>query len=94
MISRYPTIRTLCHKDVFANLTGIAADLDPQGFDFIPPSFVLPKDMPRFEAYKSAHPNATFIAKPGDGSGGDSIVLFKQLNDLPGSLANCGCLIV
>ena len=83
MISRYPSIRPLAFKDTFADLTKIAAELDPEGFDCIPPSFVLPQEMQRFQKYKRAHPNATFIAKPGEGGGGDSIVLFKQLNELP-----------
>lgn len=84
MISRYPMIRPLCHKDAFADLTKIAFDLDPQGFDFIPTTFVLPgDDHAKFVAYKRAHPNVTFIAKPDDGSGGDAIVLFKSLNELP-----------
>jgi len=42
MISRYPGIRPLAHKDVFATLTRIATDLDPEAFNFIPASFVLP----------------------------------------------------
>ena len=83
MISRYPSIRPLAFKDAFSDLMRIGHELDPEGFDFIPPSFVLPQEMERFTNYKRAHPNATFIAKPGEGSGGDSIVLFKQLNELP-----------
>ena len=43
-------------------------------------------DLAKFEAYRKAHPNATFIAKPDDGSGGDAIALFKKLSDLPGNL--------
>lgn len=42
MISRYPGIRSLCHKDVFADLTRIAKDISAEEFDFIPASFVLP----------------------------------------------------
>ena len=87
MINRFPMIRPLCHKDVFAELTKIAQSLDPESYDFIPPTFVLPgPDLVRFNEYKRAHPNATFIAKPDDGSGGDAIVLFKNLNDLPSRL--------
>ena len=65
MINRYPNVRPLAHKDTFADLTRLALEMDPEGFDFIPPTFVLPgPDLPRFEAYKRAHPSATFIAKP------------------------------
>ena len=72
------------HKNAFADLMRLAGDIDPEGFDFIPPTFVLPgPDLARFNAYKKKHPNATFIAKPDDGSGGDAIVLFKKLSDLP-----------
>ena len=78
MISRYPNERPLCHKDVFADLMRLASEMDPEGFGFIPPTFVFPgRDMARFEEYRRAHPNATYIAKPGDGCGGDAIVLFK-----------------
>ena len=65
MINRYPNVRPLAHKDTFADLTRVAQEMDPEGFDFIPPTFVLPgPDLSRFEAYKRAHPGATFIAKP------------------------------
>ena len=43
-------------------------------------------DSVQFDAYKKAHPNATFIAKPNEGSGGDAITLFTKLSDLPNRL--------
>ena len=87
MINRYPGTRSLSNKTVFADMMRIAQEIDPEGFNFIPPTFVLPgSDLAKFEAYRKAHLNATFIAKPDDGSGGDAIALFKKLSDLPGNL--------
>ena len=45
MINRYPNMRQLAHKDTFAELTKLAVKMDPEGFDFIPPSFILPNDL-------------------------------------------------
>ena len=42
--------------------------------------------MARFNAYKTKHPNATFIAKPDDAGQGDGIILFKELRELPFAL--------
>lgn len=87
MINRYPNHNHWEHKNNFSELTKIARELDPEGFDCIPPTFVLPgPDSVKFDAYKKAHPNATFIAKPNEGSGGDAITLFTKLSDLPNRL--------
>ena len=82
MINRDPYMRQMAYKDTFAKLTKLAVKMNPEGFDFIPPTFTLPNELEQFKAYKRSHPKATFIAKPADGSGGDSIILFKNLNQL------------
>jgi hypothetical protein len=66
MVNRYPDIKTLAHKDVFGEAMRFCMDLDSTCFDFIPPTFSLPSnsEMNKFTAYKEAHKNATFIAKP------------------------------
>ena len=87
MINRYPNIMPLTTKSMYSDITKLAYGLDPQGLDCIPPTFVFPgPDYNRFQAYAAAHPNATFIAKPDDGAGGDSIKLFKKIRDLPQAL--------
>ena len=87
MINRYPGARALAHKNVFSRLTKMAMQIDPESFDCIPPTFVIPgPDGAKFSAYQKAHPNATFIAKPDEGSGGDSITLFTKFSDLPNRL--------
>ena len=85
MANRYPDIKLLAHKDIFANAMKFCSDVDAEAFDFVPPTFMFPntKDEARFDVYQKKHPNATFIAKPQVGSQGDSICLFKQLRELP-----------
>ena len=36
MASRYPDIKVLAHKDVFAKAMQFCSDLDPEAFDFVP----------------------------------------------------------
>lgn len=90
MANRYPDIKLLAHKDIFASSMQFCSDLDPDTFDFVPPTFKLPsqKDEIRFAEYQKKYPNATYIAKPQVGSQGDSISLFKTLRDLPYTLSN------
>lgn len=56
----------------------------------IPPSFnlSLPSDNKRFEEYRKSKKDAIYIAKPQVGAQGDNIALFKDLHDLPYTLAN------
>ena len=88
MANRYPDIKLLAHKDVFASAMQFCSDVDDTAYNFVPPTFQFPsnKDMQRFQEYSKKHPNATFIAKPQVGAQGDSIVLFKQLRELPYAL--------
>ena len=90
MINRYPNISPLTTKSIYADLTKLANELDTQDLDCIPATFVFPGDFNRFTTYAKAHPGATFIAKPDDGSGGDSIALFTKMKDLPQRLQNSG----
>ena len=91
MINRYPNITPLTTKSFYSDLTNLANELDTEDLDCIPATFVLPgPDINRFKAYAKAHPSATFIAKPDDGCGGDSIALFKKMKDLPQRLQNSG----
>jgi len=54
MVNRYPDIKVLAHKDVFSNAMRVCMDLDPERFNFVPPTFRLPStvDEQRFLAYK------------------------------------------
>ena len=84
MISRYPNITPLTTMGEYADLTKLANELDTQNLDCIPATFVFPgPDVNRFEEYKKAHPGATFIAKPDNGTGGISLALFSKIKDLP-----------
>ena len=64
--NRYPDIKVLAHKDTFANAMKICMEMDPDNFDFIPPTFRLPSsiDSQRFLEYRERNKNATYIAKP------------------------------
>lgn len=37
IISRYPNIKELSHKDLFAKQMKIGSELAPESFDFVPP---------------------------------------------------------
>lgn len=56
--------------------------LDPEAFDFVPPQFVYPRESERLKAYMKDNKNALYIGKPQGGSQGDSMILFRQLNEL------------
>ena len=42
MANRYPDIKLLAHKDIFASAMKFCSDLDPDAFNFVPPTFKLP----------------------------------------------------
>ena len=90
MTARYPNIRGIDYKDTFGQAMKFAVSQDPEAFDFVPPTFELqnPDDAALFKEYQAKNPQATFIAKPAVGSQGDSICLFKELNDLPYTIGN------
>lgn len=90
MANRYPDIKLLAHKEIFASAMKFCQEMDPDAFNFVPPTFQLPsvRDEARFAEYQQRNPNATYIAKPQVGAQGDSICLFKQLRELPFLLNN------
>ena len=53
MSNRYPGIKLLAHKDVFGNAMKFCSDIDPEVYDFIPPTFSFsdPTDYVRFCDY-------------------------------------------
>ena len=72
-------MKELARKDYFGRLMQFAACLYPENFDIVPPTFSFPSktEFARFDAYANKYKKATFIAKPQQGSQGDSIQLFK-----------------
>ena len=48
LVNRYPNIKDLCRKDQFKTMMDLACQVDPDAFDFVPPSFTLPADKDRF----------------------------------------------
>jgi hypothetical protein len=64
IINRYPNAKELCRKDIFEDMMRIVCNINPEVFEFVPPSFVFPHERPQWEEYKKAHPKLTFIAKP------------------------------
>ena len=86
LINRYPNIKDLGRKDTFQNMIYLGCAIDPEAFDFVPPTFVFPQDASSFKNYAAKHKNATFIAKPESGAQGDNIQLFKDLKTVPSSL--------
>ena len=85
MCNRYPNIKQLALKDVFAHAMKFCQKVDPQAYKFIPKTYKLsdPEEMARFKKHQKKNPNTTFIAKPEDGGQGRGIALFKHLRELP-----------
>lgn len=76
IINRYPNVKPLARKDTFQQMMAVASDLDSDGFDFVPRTFVFPEDEARFLEYQKKNKDAIFIAKPQAGRKGEHIVLF------------------
>jgi len=49
-------------------MMAIASDINSDAFDFVPRTFVFPRDEPKFLEYQKKHKDAIFIAKPQSGS--------------------------
>lgn len=82
IINRYPQGCPLGAKDIQKRFMAVSEHYNPEAYDFIPRSFVLPWDFPQFQNYtKIAGKNARYIAKPVHGAEGDDIILFKELKD-------------
>lgn len=84
VLNRYPAVKHLAHKDQFSNLMNLGMKLSSEedDFDFIPRSFLFPKQKQAFIDYSSKLKNKTFIAKACAGSMGDNIYVFKDLKNL------------
>ena len=51
IINRYPNVKELCRKDTFSEMMQIMCDINPDVFEFVPPSFVFPQERPLWEEY-------------------------------------------
>ena len=67
MYNRMPGITYSANKRNLAKICRRIEMLDSQNFDFVPKSFLLPKDYDALASYMS-RPNKTFICKPREGS--------------------------
>ena len=76
MISRYPNIKGLSHKDLFARQMKVSSQLAPDSFDFVPPQFEYPKDEEKLRKYMKKHSSVCMIAKPDTAAKGCGIFLF------------------
>jgi len=69
------------------------ADFNKNVFNFVPRSFLLPKDRDALEVYM-AKPNKTFICKPREGCQGSGIIIVKKFKDLPSFVVNSSDYVV
>lgn len=93
IINKFPGLHGLARKDTFSSLMTLRNLLVSEQHNeviesFEPKSFRLPQESQLFAQYQQIHRNATFIAKPKCGSEGNNCLLFKNLNDIPGVMAN------
>lgn len=83
IINRYPFINIIGRKDIFQRIIETAEHFNPNSYDFIPRTFILPEEMYQFKNYqKIAGKSATFISKPSSGAKGNKIMLFWDLKEL------------
>mmetsp|Transcript_1458 Transcript_1458/g.2114 ORF Transcript_1458/g.2114 Transcript_1458/m.2114 type:complete len:88 (-) Transcript_1458:1143-1406(-) len=84
MMNRYPNVKPLFERDMYACLAELANDFDTEEQRSVPPTFILPDDIPKFKAYKKACPKAIFMAKF-DAAENETaqFYLMKKRSDLP-----------
>ena len=51
IINKYPNIQHISRKDNFENMMAMAADINPDFYNFVPRTFVLPQDEKKFVEY-------------------------------------------
>jgi len=83
-LSRIPGLADLCRKVRSAEVFEPLRKAAPQDFSFVPPTWVMPKDM------DSVPEKGMLIMKPDDGSQGDGIYLLNGKQDLLRKMRACG----
>lgn len=84
MTNRFPGIHGLAHKDTYTKIMKMGMEIKPDVFDFVPAQFNFPLDRDRFlEYHKSSKSGTIYIAKPVASSEGNSILLFRELSEVP-----------
>ena len=78
IISRYPNIKDLSHKDLFVRQMKVSSELAPKGFDFVPPQFEYPKEENKLMEYMKNNKGCCMIAKPDTAAKGCGIFLFRS----------------
>ena len=68
VINRYPNIKGLGRKDWFEQMMELGRNISEDTFNFVPPSFIFPRDLKKFKEYHKKNKDAVFIAKPESGS--------------------------
>lgn len=93
LFNRMPGFEGAANKRAQAQIFGRLGDFNPKVFNFVPRSFLLPRDRDALETYM-AKPNKTFICKPRAGSQGAGIVIVKNFKDLPSFVVNSSDYVV
>lgn len=83
IFNRLPGVEAGSNKKIFSQIFQQLQRTHPDEFDFIPRTFVMPKEAKEASEYMEAHPRKTFICKPQEGSEGCGIVLAKKFKDIP-----------
>ena len=64
VINRYPGAKDLSHKDNFSKQMKICMDINPEAYDFVPPTFIWPEEEKRLKEYMKKNPGCCYIGKP------------------------------
>ena len=83
IINYYPFVKTVAHKDSLKSMMDLCRCFNKEAYEFVPFTFVLPRESEEFNDYSKKRKNALYIAKPSSGSQGDNMMLFKDAKDIP-----------
>eukprot|EP01065_Artemidia_motanka_P019965 TRINITY_DN23898_c0_g1_i1.p1 TRINITY_DN23898_c0_g1~~TRINITY_DN23898_c0_g1_i1.p1 ORF type:complete len:741 (+),score=158.91 TRINITY_DN23898_c0_g1_i1:76-2298(+) len=80
-VSRLDALLAACRKAPLSRSLAAWSQELPQDFDFVPKTWILPRDAADLEAHMHAH-KCTYIAKPTASSQGKGIVIARKWRDL------------
>lgn len=89
IVNRYPNTITMGHKDYLQRIIQLANYVNGKDLDFVPKTFNLPEDYYRLKKHMNTS-HQTMIVKTVDGCMSDTIMIVKQLSEIPPKLVDKG----
>eukprot|EP00041_Stephanoeca_diplocostata_P030511 m.924733 g.924733 ORF g.924733 m.924733 type:complete len:865 (+) comp23771_c0_seq1:115-2709(+) len=90
-LNHFPKTNAICKKDCLARILRKMVGVYGRTFNFMPQSFILPKDKDKFRDFYEAEQSddSVWICKPSYGSQGTGIYLFKHPSELKVEALSC-----